>query len=195
MIALIDNYDSFTFNLYQLIAATAARDVVVRVVRNDACTVEALVASAPTHVVCSPGPGHPADSALSLVAPDAFARTPVLGVCLGHQAMALASGASVRRCERPRHGVAVPIYHDGGWPFGELANPFIGALYHSLVVHELPPASPFDVAAWTEHGDIMALRHRKRPHVGLQFHPESFMSSQGAEIMSAFLKTDARSLR
>ncbi len=195
MIVLIDNYDSFTFNLYQLIAAIAGPAAVVRVMRNDACTIEALVASAPTHVVCSPGPGHPADSVLSLVAPDAFARTPVMGVCLGHQAMALASGATVRRCERPRHGVAVPIYHDGGWPFDGLTNPFTGALYHSLVVHELPPASPLDVAARTEHGDIMAVRHRYRPHVGLQFHPESFMSSRGAEIMSAFLKTDARRLR
>lgn len=187
MILLIDNYDSFTHNLWQALGACAGGEE-VRVVRNDALAPDALVALRPRRVVLSPGPGHPRDARLSLLAPALLPRVPLLGVCLGHQALALAEGARVVRAPRPTHGRALPILHDGQGVLAALPARFEAALYHSLVVEEasLPPA--LRVAARTEAGDIMALRHVARPHVGVQFHPESFLTPAGPALLAAFLE-------
>jgi anthranilate synthase/aminodeoxychorismate synthase-like glutamine amidotransferase len=188
VIILIDNYDSFTYNLAQLIRGVAGPRSTLRVVRNDAMTLDELEALGPSHLVLSPGPGHPSRAGLSLAVAEHLPDTPILGVCLGHQALALAAGARVERTPRPIHGAAVPIHHDGSLPFTGLPSPILGALYHSLAV--VPESLPAHLlrSAWTAEGDIMALRHAGRPHVGVQFHPESFMTDRGAELVRAFLE-------
>jgi anthranilate synthase/aminodeoxychorismate synthase-like glutamine amidotransferase len=188
MIVIIDNYDSFTYNLYQLVQAEAGPAADVGVVRNDALTADELAALRPSHVVLSPGPGHPEASRLSLQVAEALPDTPVLGVCLGHQALALAYGGRVARAREPVHGRAVAIDHDGAPPFATLERPLHAALYHSLAVR--PDALPgvLRVSAWTEAGDIMALRHVRRPHHGVQFHPESFLTPRGGRLIAAFLE-------
>ncbi len=187
MILLVDNYDSFTHNLWQALGACAS-DEEVRVVRNDALTPVGLAALAPRRVVLSPGPGHPRDARLSLAAPALLPHVPLLGVCLGHQVLALAEGGRVVRAPRPTHGRAVAILHDGQGLFAALPARFEAALYHSLIVEEatLPPS--LQVAARTAAGDIMALRHVARPHVGVQFHPESFLTPAGPALLRAFLE-------
>lgn len=188
MILLIDNYDSFTHNLWQALGACAGGEE-VRVLRNDALSPAELVALRPRRVVLSPGPGHPRDARLSLLAPALLPEVPLLGVCLGHQALALAEGARVVRAPRPVHGRALEILHDGAGLFAGLPAAFEAALYHSLVVQEdsLPPA--LQVAARTRAGDIMALRHVARPHLGVQFHPESFLTPAGPALLAAFLRS------
>lgn len=186
MILLIDNYDSFTWNLYQALGVASGGEE-VRVLRNDALAAEELGALSPRRVVLSPGPGHPRDAGLSLLASDLFPGTPLLGVCLGHQALALAAGARVERSPRPTHGRPVALHHDGQPPFDALPNPTPVALYHSLVVRPEPWPESLAVAARSEHGDVMALRHRRRPHLGVQFHPESFMTDGGPTLLRRFL--------
>jgi anthranilate synthase/aminodeoxychorismate synthase-like glutamine amidotransferase len=185
---IIDNYDSFTYNLYQLVQAAAGSGVEVAVARNDDLAPRELAARRPSHVVLSPGPGHPDASRLSLQAAEALPDTPVLGVCLGHQALALAYGARVARAREPVHGRAVAIDHDGSPLFAGLGRPLQAALYHSLAVRpdHLPDA--LRVSAWTAAGDIMALRHVSRPHHGVQFHPESFLTPLGGRLIAAFLE-------
>ena len=188
-ILLIDNYDSFTFNVYQLIATVAGPTAVIRVLRNDACSLHAALAWRPTHLVLSPGPGHPAQSRLSLEAAAEPTGVPTLGICLGHQAIALAHGAPVVRSAHPTHGRGVAMHHDGSSPlFAGLPQPFHAGLYHSLAVEPsgLPPA--LAVTARTAAGDIMALEHVGRPLFGVQFHPESFLTEGGAVLMSNFLE-------
>jgi anthranilate synthase/aminodeoxychorismate synthase-like glutamine amidotransferase len=187
MILLIDNYDSFTHNLWQALGACAGGEE-VRVVRNDALAPGELVALAPRRVVLSPGPGHPAASRLSLLAPQLFPDTPLLGVCLGHQALALCHGGRVVRSPRPTHGRAVAIHHDGAAPFAALPGDFEAALYHSLMVEPESLPACLRVAARSPAGDIMALRHVDRPHVGVQFHPESFLTPDGPALLAAFLE-------
>ncbi|MCB9898053.1 MAG: aminodeoxychorismate/anthranilate synthase component II [Planctomycetes bacterium] len=190
MIALIDNYDSFTHNLWQLVRSCLPDGMHVEVIRNDACDAHDIAARSPSHVLLSPGPGHPRDSGLSLSLLRRLPSTPVLGVCLGHQAIAHAYGAVVTRSPRPTHGRAVRIEHDGHAPF-EMCPPRIDvALYHSLVVEEGSLPADLLVAARNEHGDVMALRHSQRPHFGLQFHPESFMTPLGSLILRSFLTHD-----
>ena len=188
-VLLIDNYDSFTFNVYQLIVAVAGPTSIVQVLRNDACSLEEALAFQPTHVVLSPGPGHPAQARLSLEVAAAPLALPTLGICLGHQAIALAHGAPVVRSAHPTHGRAVEMQHDGGHRlFAGLSRPFRAGLYHSLAVDSagLPPA--LAVTARTAAGDIMALEHVGRPLFGVQFHPESFLTEGGAALMSNFLE-------
>lgn len=187
MILLLDNYDSFTFNLFQLVGSRAGPLGPVRVVRNDAMTAAELGSMAPSHVVVSPGPGHPRDSGLSLLASDILPTTPILGVCLGHQALALCHGARIRPALTPTHGHAVPIQHDGSPPFARLRNPFLAALYHSLAVDGDALPECLVVTARAADGTVMALRHRARPHVGVQFHPESFMTPAGTALIDHFL--------
>jgi anthranilate synthase component II len=188
-VLLIDNYDSFTFNLYQLVASVAGPSATLGVVRNDAWSLESVVAWQPTHLLLSPGPGHPAQSRLSLELAAAPIRIPTLGVCLGHQAIALAQGTPVVRSKHPIHGQAVAMHHAARSPLlARLPQPFRAGLYHSLAVDPERLAPSLTVTARSEAGDIMALEHVERPLFGVQFHPESFLTEGGAVLMSNFLE-------
>jgi anthranilate synthase/aminodeoxychorismate synthase-like glutamine amidotransferase len=185
-ILVIDNYDSFTWNLVQGLAALGAE---ADVVRNDAEPVSALLARAPAGVVISPGPGRPAGAGVTLAALRAFASVPVplLGDCLGHQAVAEAFGGRVVRAPRPRHGKTVAVRHDGRGLFRGLPDPLDAMLYHSLVVEETNLPSVLEVAARGPEGQVMALRHRTRPVGGVQFHPESVGTPSGSRLLANFL--------
>ena len=191
MLLLIDNYDSFTWNLYQYFCELGAQ---VRVVRNDAMTLEEMTALPLTHLVISPGPCTPDQSGISLEAIRHFAgRLPVLGVCLGHQAIAQAYGAQVVRARQVMHGKTSAVQHTGQGVFRNLNNPLIVTRYHSLIVARdtLPPE--FEVTAWSLRDgvadEIMGLRHRTLPLEGVQFHPESILSEQGHQLLANFLNT------
>lgn len=186
-VLLIDNYDSFTHNLGQLIASLAGPAVALEVVRNDAEDAEDLAAQPWSHVVLSPGPGHPRDSGLSLSLPALLPNTPVLGVCLGHQALAWAQGACIVRATRPTHGATQPVHHDRRGVFEGLPDPFDAALYHSLAVGSADWPATLTIRARSPHGDIMAAQHAARPHLGVQFHPESFMTPHGPRLVQRFL--------
>ncbi len=188
MLLIIDNYDSFTYNLVQQIGALdAQRDI--RVVRNDAATVDALLALAPQHVVISPGPCTPRESGVSVELIRRLAgRVPILGVCLGHQCIAQAFGAAVVRAPRLMHGKTSAVHHVGIGIFEAVPSPMTAARYHSLAVPRdcLPP--DFEVTAWTAEGELMGMRHRDWPLNGVQFHPESFLTEHGAKLMANFLR-------
>jgi anthranilate synthase/aminodeoxychorismate synthase-like glutamine amidotransferase len=183
VIFLLDNYDSFTFNLYQYLGELGAE---VRVERNDALSVEEILALSPEAVVISPGPGRPVDAGVSLDLLRQPQKPPILGVCLGHQAIGEAFGGDVVRAH-PMHGKTSEIHHDGRTIFEGLPNPFVATRYHSLVVERqtLPPV--LEVSAWTEDGTIMGLRHKELPIEGVQFHPESFLTSVGKDLLQRFL--------
>jgi anthranilate synthase/aminodeoxychorismate synthase-like glutamine amidotransferase len=185
-ILVIDNYDSFTWNLVQ---ALEARGASLAVVRNDAEPVAALLGRAPGGVVISPGPGRPAGAGVTLAALRAFAGAgiPVLGVCLGHQAVAEAFGARIVRASRARHGKTVAVRHDGRGILQGLENPFEAMLYHSLAVEESTLPAVLEVAARGPEGEVMALRHRTRPVDGVQFHPESIGTPSGGRLLANFL--------
>ncbi len=186
MLLLIDNYDSFTFNLSQAFTELGAE---VRVVRNDETSLAQLKALRPSHVVLSPGPGRPADAGLSLAAVRYFAgRRPLLGVCLGHQALAEAFGGEIVRARRLMHGKTSPIHHDGRGIFAGLSEPMLATRYHSLAVARASLPASFTVAAWTADGEVMGLRHRPSGAWGVQFHPESILTAQGPRLLAAFLQ-------
>nr|MBK7063428.1 aminodeoxychorismate/anthranilate synthase component II [Deltaproteobacteria bacterium] len=187
MILLIDNYDSFTFNLAQLIARVAGPGVELRVVRNDERSPDELWSWGPSHVVISPGPGDPSRAGVS-GALIAAGRAPVLGVCLGHQCIAAAWGARVERAPEPVHGRAWAVRHDGRGIFTGVGNPMVAARYHSLVVARSTVPEALEVCAETEEGVVMALRHRERPVVGVQFHPESVLTREGDALVRNFLE-------
>lgn len=190
MIVVLDNYDSFTFNLVQALGARG-REVEVR--RNDQTSLAEIEALAPSHVVISPGPGRPEDAGLSMELLRAFGRRiPILGVCLGHQALGAVAGGKVVRAERPMHGRSSPIYHDGRGLFRGLPNPFEAGRYHSLVVAEEGLPEELEVAAHTADGEIMALRWRGTLAVGVQFHPESILTPKGGLVLENFLEAPAR---
>ena len=185
MILLIDNYDSFTWNLYQYFCELGA-DVLVR--RNDELTLAQIDALSPQKIVISPGPCTPDDAGISLDVIRHFAgKTPLLGVCLGHQAMAQAFGATVVRAAKVMHGKTSPITHNGQGVFQGLANPLTVTRYHSLVID--PPTLPacFEVTAWSETQEIMGIRHRDWDLEGVQFHPEGILSEQGHALLANFL--------
>ena len=191
MLLMIDNYDSFTWNLVQYFAELGAE---VKVVRNDEYTMPELLAMAPERVVISPGPCTPNEAGVSLAAIKAFAGlVPVLGVCLGHQSIGQAFGGAVVRAQQPMHGKTSPVYHHNRGVFAGLNNPLIATRYHSLVV--APESLPDDlkVTAWTqtEQGEleaIMGLQHRTLNIEGVQFHPESILTEQGHALLENFLK-------
>ncbi len=186
MILLIDNYDSFTYNLYQLLGEVGTE---VEVVRNDAQPVSALLARHPRGVVISPGPGRPEGAGVSIEAIRAFAqRVPVLGVCLGHQAIAVAFGASVVHAPEPRHGKVSEVRHDGRGVFLGLPAEIRATRYHSLAVaaDSLPPE--IEASAWSEDGVVMGIRHREMPVEGVQFHPESCLTPCGRELLRNFAR-------
>ncbi|HUC18014.1 MAG TPA: aminodeoxychorismate/anthranilate synthase component II [Acetobacteraceae bacterium] len=185
MFLLIDNYDSFTFNLVHFLGEVGVRS---EVRRNDAIGVEEALARRPEAIVLSPGPCTPNEAGICLdLIKAASGQVPILGVCLGHQAIAQAFGAEVKRASVPMHGKTSRIHHDGSRLFEGIANPFIATRYHSLVVprESLPPA--LIACAWTEDGTVMAVRHAVLPVFGVQFHPESIASQQGHELLANFV--------
>ncbi|APG20264.1 aminodeoxychorismate synthase component II [Kosakonia radicincitans DSM 16656] len=186
MILLIDNYDSFTWNLYQYFCELGAR---VEVRRNDELSLEDIAALAPQKIVISPGPCTPDEAGISLEVIRHYAgKLPVLGVCLGHQAIAQAFGATIVRAAKVMHGKTSPITHNNSGVFTGLNNPLTVTRYHSLVID--PPTLPacFEVTARTESGEIMGIRHRQWDLEGVQFHPESILSEQGHQLLENFLK-------
>lgn len=185
MILVIDNYDSFTYNLVQYLGELGAQ---VEVARNDALTVEEIQALGPQAIVISPGPGDPQDAGVSIPLIRALASaTPILGVCLGHQCIGAAFGGIVRRASRLMHGKTSRIEHDGRTIFAGLPNPFEATRYHSLVVNEADLPVELEVSARAEDGEVMALRHRSLPVEGVQFHPESILTTEGKRLLRNFL--------
>jgi len=189
-VLVVDNYDSFTFNLVQYLLELGA---VVEVVRNDVASSAELLARAPTHVVLSPGPGRPSDSGVCRDLCRDLAESgavPLLGVCLGHQTLCEVLGAEVVGAERIMHGKTSPIVHDGTGVFAGLPSPFTATRYHSLLVREstLPPE--LVAVARTPEGELMAVRHREHDLFGVQFHPESILSEHGHDLLRTFLDRD-----
>ncbi|MBN1663622.1 MAG: aminodeoxychorismate/anthranilate synthase component II [Deltaproteobacteria bacterium] len=185
MILMIDNYDSFTYNLVQYIGQLG---VDVQVYRNDEITLKKIEELSPDAVFISPGPCTPAEAGISVdVVRHFYQRIPLMGVCLGHQAIAHAFGAKIVRADRIMHGKTSPIHNDGKTIFKGLSNPFIAGRYHSLIIDPatLPPC--LKVTAETSEGEIMAIRHEKYPVEGIQFHPESILTPSGKRIISNFL--------
>ena len=186
---LIDNYDSFTYNLVQAFAAHGAD---VMVYRNDAISVEEGLALEPTHLVISPGPGRPEDAGVSLDMIGAFAgKVPILGVCLGHQSIVQHHGGEIVRAERLMHGKTSMVKHDGQTIFEGISNPFEVGRYHSLCAeHETLP-DDLVVTAETERGEIMGVRHKTQKIEGVQFHPESVLTPEGDRLMVNFMRQEA----
>jgi anthranilate synthase/aminodeoxychorismate synthase-like glutamine amidotransferase len=185
MLLVIDNYDSFTYNLVQYLGELGATPVVHR---NDQVALADVERLAPSAIVVSPGPGTPADAGVSGAVIRAFTgRCPILGVCLGHQAIGEVFGGRVGRAPTPVHGKTSLIHHDGQSVFAGLPNPFVATRYHSLVVHREGLPGCLAVSAWTEDGLIMGLRHQEAPVEGVQFHPESILTAAGKALLANFL--------
>ncbi|EOW6617841.1 aminodeoxychorismate synthase component 2 [Cronobacter dublinensis] len=185
MLLLIDNYDSFTWNLFQYFSELGA-EVVVR--RNDELTPDDIDALAPAHIVISPGPCTPNEAGISLEVIRRYAgRLPLLGVCLGHQAIGQAFGASVVRAQKVMHGKTSAIRHNNTGVFAGLNNPLIVTRYHSLIIDRATLPAGFEITAWTDEGEIMGIRHRHLALEGVQFHPESILSEQGHQLLANFL--------
>ena len=190
MLLIIDNYDSFTYNLYQYFCELGAE---VKVVRNDEIDLAGIEALAPTHLVISPGPCTPNEAGISLQAIEYFAgKLPILGVCLGHQSLAQAFGGDVVRARQVMHSKTSPIKHNDTSVFAGLNNPLMVTRYHSLVVKKETLPDCFDITAWTERegefDEIMGIAHKTLPLEGVQFHPESILTEQGHALLANFLK-------
>ncbi|MGB9660992.1 MAG: aminodeoxychorismate/anthranilate synthase component II [Moorellaceae bacterium] len=185
MLLMIDNYDSFTYNLVQYLAELG-EEVIVR--RNDAITLEEMEKLKPRYLVISPGPCTPNEAGISLAAIKNFAgRIPILGVCLGHQCIGQAFGGRVVRAKRLMHGKTSSINHDGKTIFRGLKNPFRATRYHSLIVEEETLPACLEVTAKSEAGELMGIRHRQFPIEGVQFHPESILTEEGKKLLANFL--------
>lgn len=187
MLLIIDNYDSFTYNIYQILAAAGHA---MQVVTNDEKTLPQLIALRPSRLLVSPGPGDPNSAGISLAAIAHFAgRIPVLGVCLGHQALAQAFGGHVVRAQHLMHGKTSPMHHDQKTLFVGMPQPFAATRYHSLIVERATLPKTFTISAWTAEQEIMGLRHTPTGAEGVQFHPESIISESGALLLQNFCKT------
>jgi len=186
MLLMIDNYDSFTFNLVQYLGELGAE---VKVVRNDELSVQDVEALAPSHVVLSPGPCTPNEAGITLETIARLAgKVPILGVCLGHQAIGQAFGGKVVRAKQVMHGKVSRIRHDGRGVFAQLENEFIATRYHSLVVERDSLPACLEVSAQSEDGEIMGLRHRRLAVEGVQFHPEALLTEHGHRMLENFIR-------
>ena len=186
---LIDNYDSFTYNLVQAFAAMGAD---VMVYRNDAISVDESIELGPTHLVISPGPGRPEDAGVSLEMIGAWAgKLPIFGVCLGHQSIVQQFGGKIVRAERLMHGKTSMVKHDGETIYSDLSNPFEVGRYHSLCAEHESLPDELVVTAQTERGEIMGVRHKTLPIEGVQFHPESVLTPDGNMLMANFMRLEA----
>ncbi|QOX79529.1 aminodeoxychorismate/anthranilate synthase component II [Trichlorobacter lovleyi] len=186
MLLMIDNYDSFTFNIVQYLAQLGEE---VKVVRNDEIGVADIATLRPDRIVVSPGPCSPEEAGISVAAIREYAgKIPLLGVCLGHQSIGAAFGGKVVRSVSLMHGKTSPIHHDGKELFSGLPNPFNATRYHSLVVERASLPDCLEVTAWVDNGEIMGLRHRDLPVWGVQFHPESILTEGGMALLDNFLK-------
>ncbi|EID42573.1 Para-aminobenzoate synthase, amidotransferase component [Anoxybacillus flavithermus] len=187
---MIDNYDSFTYNLVQYLGVLG-EELVVK--RNDEITVKEIETLNPDFLMISPGPCTPNEAGVSIEAIEYFAgKIPVFGVCLGHQAIAQAFGGKVVRADRLMHGKTSQIFHDGKTIFTNIPSPFTATRYHSLIVEKETLPDCFEISAWTEENEIMAIRHKTLPVEGVQFHPESIMTSHGMKLLENFIQTYKR---
>jgi para-aminobenzoate synthetase component II len=186
MILMIDNYDSFTYNLVQYFGELG-QELVVK--RNDQTSLEEIENLQPKFLMISPGPCSPNEAGISLKAIEYFAgKIPIFGVCLGHQSIAQVFNGDVVRAERLMHGKTSPMHHDGKTIFEGMDNPFPATRYHSLIVKNETLPACFEISAWTEEGEIMAIRHKDLPIEGVQFHPESIMTKDGIKLLQNFIK-------
>lgn len=186
MLLMIDNYDSFTYNIVQYLGELGEE---VRVHRNDKITIPEIEALKPERIVVSPGPCSPEEAGISVAAIRHFSgKIPLLGVCLGHQAIGAAFGGNVVRSSTLMHGKTSPIHHNGQGLFKGLPNPFAATRYHSLVVERSSFPACLEITAWVEEGEVMGLAHRELPVWGVQFHPESILTVGGMELLSNFLE-------
>ena len=190
MLLVIDNYDSFTYNLVQYLGEMGQE---VRVVRNDELPAAEIATLAPSHIVISPGPCTPNEAGISLEVIKTYAgKIPILGVCLGHQAIGQAFGGKVVRAARVMHGKTSQISHDGKGLFTGLPNPFQATRYHSLLIERASVPDSLDVTAQTAENEIMAVRHKTLPVEGVQFHPESFLTTSGKDLLRNFIEKKGR---
>ncbi len=197
MLVVIDNYDSFTYNIVQTLSTKPPRGDAdwtppdIRVFRNDRITVDEIAELAPDRLLISPGPCTPAEAGISIAAIEYFSgRIPILGVCLGHQSIGEAFGGKVIRAGRVMHGKTSPIHHDNRGVFTGLDNPFAGMRYHSLVVDEKTLPACLEATAHTDQGELMGIRHKELAVEGVQFHPESIMTEVGINLLHTFLRDD-----
>lgn len=186
MLLMIDNYDSFTYNLVQYFLELGEE---VKVIRNDKLTLGDIEQLAPDRLVISPGPRTPKEAGISVAAIQQFAgKIPLLGICLGHQAITEAFGGKVVRADRLMHGKTSPIHHEGSGLYRNLPNPFTATRYHSLLAERESFPASLKMTAWTEEGEIMGLQHQELPVWGVQFHPESILTTEGMDLLNNFLK-------
>lgn len=193
MILMIDNYDSFTYNLVQYIGELG---VEVKVARNDELTIDVIEQLAPQVIVVSPGPCTPNEAGISLEVITHFAgKIPIFGVCLGHQSIGQAFGGKVIRAERLMHGKTSPVFHDGKGVNANMPNPFQATRYHSLLVEKESLPDCLEVTSWTEEGEIMGVRHKEFAVEGVQYHPESIMTEEGKRIIANFIEKYSLSVK
>ena len=187
MVLLIDNYDSFTYNLYQYIEELGFN---TKVFRNDVLTVEEIKLMKPKKIIISPGPGRPDEAGISKeVIKEFFSATPILGVCLGHQAMVEVFGGIVTIAGRIMHGKTSQVYHNGKGLYKGVENPFTATRYHSLIAKKEKFPKDFEIDAWTKDNEIMGIKHKVYPCFGVQYHPESILTTEGKKILNNFLKS------
>ncbi len=187
MILMIDNYDSFTYNLVQYLGELGEK---IKIFRNDEITIDKIKKIRPERIIISPGPGTPENAGICNNVIKSFSgKIPILGVCLGHQCIGYSFGAEIVRALRLMHGKTSPIYHDGRKIFKHLPQPFIATRYHSLIIKKSSLPDCLKISAWTKEGEIMGVRHKKFKVEGVQFHPESILTQEGKKILKNFLES------
>ena len=194
MILVIDNYDSFTYNLVQYLGELAGNKTEIKVVRNNQISIGEIVKMNPSHILISPGPCTPHEAGISTAIYEHFAaKTPILGVCLGHQCLGAAYGGNIIRAKKLMHGKTSQIKHDKKGVYQGMPNPFTATRYHSLVIEKKSCPKILEIVSKSEDGEIMGVRHKKYPWVeGVQFHPESILTQDGKKLLKNFLKTKAK---